>query len=76
MCPSMYKETFRGFDSQHFYPVTEWYWPSEIGSRLSLEHNHFSRRIAMPGMITVVIGSETWLAESERDFSPCFDQAD
>lgn len=68
MCPSMYKETFRGFDSQHFYPVTEWYWPSEIGSRLSLEHNHFSRRIAMPGMITVVIGSVALLAESGLGF--------
>lgn len=52
----------RGEDSQH--SPRKSYRPSQIGSRLSLGGNHFLRRIAMPGMITVVISRETWRRES------------
>lgn len=50
-------------DSQNSSLFRERYWSSQIGSHLSLGGNQFLRRIAMPGMITVVISSETWRRE-------------
>lgn len=90
--PWVYSATAcQGEDSQHSSLFRERYRPSQIGSRLSLEGNHFSRRFAILGMITVVIASETWQGESGWGwvfffccfFSPyttvvslCFDQLD
>lgn len=50
--------TLRGKDSRHSSLLRERRWPSWRGSHLSLEGNHFSKRIAMPGMIAVVISSK------------------